>query len=71
MAEVFFVDTNLFLRYLTNDVPIQADRVFESLLETVEILSDREFMEQLREGIKQAERGETKSLEEFKAELGL
>ena len=29
--ETFFVDTNLFLRYLTNDVPAQADAV-ESLL---------------------------------------
>ena len=43
---------------------------FESLLETVEILSDREFMEQLRQGIQQAQQGETKTLEEFKAELG-
>lgn len=31
MAERAFVDTNLFLRYLTNDVPDQADAV-ESLL---------------------------------------
>lgn len=31
-AETFFVDTNLFLRYLTNDVPGQADAV-ESLLQ--------------------------------------
>lgn len=31
MAERAFVDTNLFLRYLTNDVPEQADAV-ESLL---------------------------------------
>jgi predicted nucleic-acid-binding protein len=30
-AETYFVDTNLFLRYLTNDVPRQADAV-ESLL---------------------------------------
>ena len=30
-AETAFVDTNLFLRYLTNDVPAQADAV-ESLL---------------------------------------
>jgi uncharacterized protein len=30
--ETFFVDTNLFLRYLTNDVPAQADSV-ESLLQ--------------------------------------
>ena len=44
---------------------------FESLLETIEILSDTEFMEQLQTGIKQAEAGETKSLETFKAELEL
>jgi len=27
MAELYFIDTNLFLRYLTNDIPQQADRV--------------------------------------------
>lgn len=43
---------------------------FESLLETLEILSDREFMPQLREGIRQADAGETISLEQLKAELG-
>lgn len=43
---------------------------FESLLETLEILSDREFMAQLREGIRQADAGETISLEQLKAELG-
>jgi predicted nucleic-acid-binding protein len=31
-AEIVFADTNLFLRYLTNDVPAQADLV-ESLLQ--------------------------------------
>jgi PHD/YefM family antitoxin component YafN of YafNO toxin-antitoxin module len=43
---------------------------FESLLETMEILSDREFMAQLREGIRQADAGETITLEQLKAELG-
>ncbi|MBD1805698.1 type II toxin-antitoxin system Phd/YefM family antitoxin [Microcoleus sp. FACHB-SPT15] len=43
---------------------------FESLLETLDILSDREFMAQLREGIQQADAGETISLEQLKAELG-
>ena len=43
---------------------------FESLLETVEILADQEFMTQLREGIRQANAGETISLEQLKAELG-
>ncbi|MEW6494382.1 MAG: type II toxin-antitoxin system Phd/YefM family antitoxin [Cyanobacteriota bacterium] len=43
---------------------------FESLLETLEILCDREFMTQLREGIRQGDAGETISLEQLKAELG-
>jgi PHD/YefM family antitoxin component YafN of YafNO toxin-antitoxin module len=43
---------------------------FESLLETVEILSDQEFVAQLREGIRQADAGETIGLEQLKAELG-
>lgn len=43
---------------------------FESLLEAVEILCDREFMAQLQEGIRQADAGETISLEQLKAELG-
>ncbi|MEP0807414.1 MAG: type II toxin-antitoxin system VapC family toxin [Chloroflexota bacterium] len=34
-AETVFVDTNLFLRYLTNDVPAQADAV-EELLQRAE-----------------------------------
>ncbi|MGL5060599.1 MAG: type II toxin-antitoxin system Phd/YefM family antitoxin [Microcoleus sp.] len=44
---------------------------FESLLETIEILSDSEFMEQLRSGIEQSKRGETIDLQELKAELNL
>jgi len=43
---------------------------FESLMETMEIMGDRGFMEQLRSGIRQADAGETISLEELKAELG-
>jgi antitoxin YefM len=43
---------------------------FESLLETVEILSDQELVAQLREGIRQADAGETISLEQLKIELG-
>ena len=42
---------------------------FESLMETIEIISDEEFMEELKQGIQQAEQGETITLEEFKAEL--
>jgi antitoxin YefM len=42
---------------------------FQSLLETIEILTDEEFMGDLKEGIKQAELGETISLEQLKKEL--
>lgn len=44
---------------------------FYSLLETIEIISDREFFAELREGIRQADAGETIGLEQLKAELGL
>lgn len=44
---------------------------FESMMETLEILSDPEFAAQLRQSIAQAQRGETLSLEEAKARLGL
>lgn len=45
MAEQAFIDTNLFLRYLTNDVPEQADAV-EGLLSraeagTVQLVTNR------------------------------
>jgi PHD/YefM family antitoxin component YafN of YafNO toxin-antitoxin module len=43
---------------------------FESLLETIEILSDSEFMGNLKAGIQEAEVGETISLESLKTELG-
>jgi len=43
---------------------------FASLIETIEILSDREFMSELREGIRQADLGQTVSLEALKLELG-
>jgi len=43
---------------------------FASLIETIEILSDREFMSELREGIRQADLGQTVSLETLKLELG-
>lgn len=44
---------------------------FESLLETLEILSERELANQLQESIVQVERGETISWKEAKAKLGL
>lgn len=43
---------------------------FESLIETIEIISDEEFMMELKQGIQQAEQGETISLEALKADLG-
>jgi antitoxin YefM len=42
----------------------------ESLLETLEILEDREFSSQLAEGIQQDRAGEVISWEEAKAKLG-
>ena len=42
---------------------------FASLVETMEILSDHEFMSDLREGIRQADLGQTVSLEALKLEL--
>lgn len=44
---------------------------FESLLETLEILSEQKFANQLQESIAQAERGEMIRWEEAKAKLGL
>ncbi|NJM62582.1 MAG: type II toxin-antitoxin system Phd/YefM family antitoxin [Oscillatoriales cyanobacterium RU_3_3] len=42
---------------------------FESLLETIEILSDSEFMKQLRSGIEQAQKGETIDLQQLKSRV--
>lgn len=42
----------------------------ESLLETLEILGDREFSTQLKEGIQQDKEGKTISWSEAKAKLG-
>ncbi|MGV0026800.1 hypothetical protein [Phormidesmis priestleyi] len=41
-----------------------------SLLETLEILSDTEFAENLRESIAQADQGETISWEDAQKQLG-
>ncbi len=43
----------------------------DSLLETIEILSDQEFCQQLKIGIEELNKGETFSVEEVKEELGL
>lgn len=44
---------------------------FESLMETLEVLSDPELMNTLRQSIAQADHGETITLEDAIAQLGL
>jgi antitoxin YefM len=44
---------------------------FESLMETLEILSDPDLVATLRQSMAQAERGETVSLEDAMSHLGL
>ena len=44
---------------------------FESLMETIEIISDQEFMADIKQGIEEAKRGETITLEQMKTDLGL
>lgn len=44
---------------------------FKSLMETIEIISDRKFMKDLKQGIEEAKKGETVTLEEFKTDLGV
>ncbi len=45
--------------------------LFESLSETIEILSDDKLMEQIREGMRQIKAGKTHPWEEVKAEPDL
>ena len=45
--------------------------LFESLSETIDILSDSDLMDQIRKGMKDIEEGRTRSWEEVKAELDL
>ncbi len=54
------------LNYLTVALSMKH---FASLVETLEILSDREFMSDLREGIRKAGLGQPISLEALKLEL--
>jgi antitoxin YefM len=60
---------------ITQDgVPVMAALSYvhlTELLETMEILSDSEFVGQLRESITQADRGQTVSWEAAKVQLGL
>ena len=44
---------------------------FESLMETMEIISDKKFLQDLQQGIKEAKQGEVVTLESLKEELGL
>lgn len=45
--------------------------LYEGLIETLEILSDKEFMVSLREGIKEADEGKGIPWDKAKKELGL
>ena len=45
--------------------------LFESLSETIEILSDSELVEKISKGMKDFEEGRTRAWEEVKAELDL
>lgn len=45
--------------------------LYESIIETMEIMADPELMVALRESIREMEEGRTVSLEEVKQELGL
>ncbi len=57
-----------------NGQPVMAAISYDqltSLLETLDILADSEFAEQLGESMAQAVRGETVSWEEAKSKLGL
>jgi len=45
--------------------------LYESLVETLDIMGDAELMASLRQGIKDIEEGRTYSMEEVKRDLGL
>ena len=45
--------------------------LFESIIETMEIMGDADMMETLRQGIKDVQEGNLVSLAEVKAELGI
>ena len=44
--------------------------VYESLMETLEIMSDQELMEQLKKGLRELEEGKTLPIEKVAEELG-
>ncbi len=45
--------------------------LFESMSETIEIMSDSELMDQIRNGLKEIKDGKTRSWDEVKTELDL
>ena len=45
--------------------------LYESVVETMEIMSDPELMAAFRQGVKEMEEGKAIPLEQFKRELGL
>jgi predicted transcriptional regulator len=57
----------LILRLLNNCSPKNMDR--ESLIETIEIMSDPETMRGIAKGLEDYNKGRFKTLEQFKAEL--
>ena len=51
-------------------IPIHSEEFIE-IVETAEILADAELSEQIRTGVNQADRGETRSWADVKEEMGL
>jgi hypothetical protein len=45
--------------------------LYESVIETMEIMSDPELMKAFRQGVKEMQEGKAIPLEQFKRELGL
>jgi len=60
---------DLLIRLLENCSPNQADR--ESLIETLEVLSDPDIMKGIARGLKDFEEGKFKSFEQIKKEMKL
>ena len=60
----------LITRLISNSNPQNFDK--ESLIETIEVLSDPETMKNIRQALEEEQRGEKgTSLEDFEKELGL
>ncbi|MCK5449921.1 hypothetical protein KAI32_03580 [Candidatus Pacearchaeota archaeon] len=59
----------LLLRLISTNSPQNVDR--ESLIETIEVLSDPEMMQGIAQGIKDIREGNSFTLEEIKKEIGI